>query len=139
MTHAATHRAIHEAFSRRNFDEVAAKQHPSTEYRDRARQLTANGPAESIDYLKGWTTAFSDAVFADGMYLDGTDHSVSFCTMRGTNDGPFGPFPATGSTVGVPLCEVFHYDADGQVIGADLFYDATAFLVQLGHAEAPPA
>jgi hypothetical protein len=32
----------------------------------------------------------------------------------------------------LPLCELWHFDADGRVVGGDLYYDQVSLLTQLG-------
>ena len=51
---------------------------------------------------------------------------------RGTNDGPLGPFPATGKEWTLPICEMWHFDADGRVVGGEIYYDQVSLLTQLG-------
>jgi hypothetical protein len=53
-------------------------------------------------------------------------------TVTGTHDGPFGPLPATGKEFTLPLCEMWHFDRDGRVVGGDLYYDQVSLLTQLG-------
>jgi hypothetical protein len=56
------------------------------------------------------------------------------CTfiVVGTQDGPLGPFPATGKEFALPLCEMWHFDSSGRVVGGDLYYDQVSLLTQLG-------
>jgi len=53
-------------------------------------------------------------------------------TVAGTQDGPLGPFPATGKEFALPLCEMWHFDSRGRVVGGDLYYDQVQLLIQLG-------
>lgn len=32
----------------------------------------------------------------------------------------------------LPLCEMWHFDSSGQVVGGDLYYDQVSLLTQLG-------
>jgi SnoaL-like polyketide cyclase len=71
---------------------------------------------------------------------------VARFTCGGTNDGPLGPFPATGRQWTLPICEMWHFDADGSVVGGEIYYDQAALLAQLGllpesgdHLEERPA
>ncbi|WP_236668025.1 hypothetical protein [Nonomuraea sp. K271] len=45
--------------------------------------------------------------------------------MTGVHDGPFGPYPATGSKLARPWCEVMRYDSSGRAVRCDYFYDTT--------------
>ena len=53
-------------------------------------------------------------------------------TVVGTHDGPLGPLPATGNEFTLSLCEMWHFDPSGRVVGGDLYYDQVSLLTQLG-------
>ena len=53
-------------------------------------------------------------------------------TVAGTHDGPLGPFPSTGGKFALALCELWHFNPSGQVVGGDLYYDQVSLLTQLG-------
>jgi hypothetical protein len=57
---------------------------------------------------------------------------VSTFTVAGRQDGPLGPFPATGKKFALPLCEMWHFNVAGQVVGGDLYYDQLSLLTHLG-------
>jgi len=57
----------------------------------------------------------------------------------GTHDGPLGPLPATGKEFTLPLCEMWHFDSSGTVVGGDLYYDQVSLLMQLGLMPQPSA
>ena len=42
-----------------------------------------------------------------------------------------GPFPATGKEWALPICELWHFDADGRVVGGEIYYDQVSLLTQL--------
>ena len=52
--------------------------------------------------------------------------------LAGTHDGPLGPLQATGKEFTLPLCEMWHFDSSGRVVGGDLYYDQVSLLTQLG-------
>lgn len=58
-------------------------------------------------------------------------------TYAGTNDGPFGDMSATGKAFTLPLCCVWHFNAEGQILTQHAYYDLMGFMVQLGHVPAP--
>ena len=51
---------------------------------------------------------------------------------RGTNDGPVGPFSASGKKWTLPMCEMWHFDTAGRVVGGEIYYDQASLLTQLG-------
>lgn len=139
MGHSDTHRHLHELFNARRFGEIEARLAPEFMFEDLARGITVKTAGEFTDYLRGWTTSFSDATLGDGEYSEGPGHSVCVFHGRGTNDGPLGDLPATGRPIDVVFCEVLHYAADGAVLSGQLHYDQLTLLAQLGHVAPPGA
>ena len=91
------HRAGHEAFNRRDFRALVEEYAETISWTDHARGITFGTPQEFEDeFLEGWIRASSDCQVTDARYADAGDMVVARFTCRGTNDGPFGPFPATG-------------------------------------------
>ena len=127
------HRAGHEAFNRRDFAAMTAHYADRIRWTDRARGLTFTTPEEfREEFLAGWVQASSDIQVTDPAYLDAGEASVASFTVTGTHDGPLGPFPATGRPFTLALCELWHFDPDGRVVGGDLYYDQVSLLMQLG-------
>ena len=128
-----THRAGHEAFNRRDFDAMVSDFVESISWIDRARGITFRTPQEfKSDFLAGWTDASSDCRVTDARYVDAGDMVLARFIAQGTNDGPLGPFPATGKEWALSICELWHFDADGRVIGGEIYYDQASLLTQLG-------
>jgi hypothetical protein len=99
---------------------------------DQARGSTFTTPQEFTDeFLAGWIEASSDCRVTDARYTDGGDVVVARFIVRGTNDGPLGPFPATGKEWTLPICELWQFDADGRVLGGEIYYDQVSLLTQL--------
>ena len=129
----ATYRAGHEAFNRRDFEAMTERYADGIAWTDRARGLTFRTPREfREDFLAGWVRASSDIRITDPRYLDAGQTVVCTFTVVGTHDGPLGPFPATGKQFALPLCELWHFDPSGRVVGGDLYYDQASLLTQLG-------
>ena len=127
------HSAGHQAFNQRDFEAMTKHYADSITWTDHAQGRTFSTPQEfRDDFLAGWVTASSDIRITDPGYLDAGDTVVARFTCRGTHDGPLGPFPATGKPFALPLCELWHFDADGRVVGGDLYYDQVSLLMQLG-------
>ncbi len=127
-----TYRAGHEAFNRRDFGAMVREYAESITWIDRARGITFTTPQEfANDFLEGWIEASSDCRVTDARYTDAGDLVLARFTARGTNDGPLGPFPATGKEWALPICEMWHFDADGRVVGGEIYYDQVSLLTQL--------
>ena len=134
-----TYRAGHEAFNQRDFEAMTKSYADSIAWTDHAQGRTFTTPQEfKDDFLPGWVTASADIEITDPRYIDAGQTVVSTFTVVGTHDGPLGPFPATGKGFALPLCEMWHFDADGRVVGGDLYYDQVSLLTQLGLMPQPP-
>jgi steroid delta-isomerase-like uncharacterized protein len=139
MSNVEKHRSAHQAFNQRNWKEAVKDFRSDTSYTEHPRGQTVKGPAEFVDWMQGWTAAFSDAQVSSPRYIDGGNHTVALFQGTGTNDGQFGPYPPTGKRMDLAYCEVLHYDSDGAIESGEIFYDSLTLLVQLGHAQPPPA
>jgi steroid delta-isomerase-like uncharacterized protein len=127
------HRAGHEAFNQRDFETMTRQYAERISWTDNARGRTFTTPQEfRDDFLAGWVRSSSDIRVSDPRYLDAGQAVVCTFTVTGTHDGPLGPFPATGRPFALPLCELWHFDAGGRVVGGDLYYDQVSLLTQLG-------
>ena len=133
ISNVQTHRDGHIAFNQRDFQAMVSRYADSIRWTDRARGLTFTTPEEFKNlFLAGWVQAAGDIQIIDADYFDAGQTVVCRFTVAGTHDGPLGPFPATGKRFALPLCEMWHFDATGQVIGGDLYYDQVSLLSQLG-------
>jgi steroid delta-isomerase-like uncharacterized protein len=130
---ADTYRIGHEAFNQRDFVAMTSSYADSITWVDHAQGRTFRTVAEfRDDFLTTWLQASSDIRITDPRYTDAGPTVVSRFTVRGTQDGPLGPVPATGQTFALDLCEMWHFDPGGRVVGGDLYYDQLSLLVQLG-------
>lgn len=132
-----SHREAHDAFNRRDLDAAVRLSRDDCVYVDHGRGLTFKGPEQFREFLQGWVDALSNATVADAHYIGGDTSSVATFHGRGTNDGPMGPYPATGHRLDLPFCEILHYDGEGRIASGELFYDSMTMLVQLGHMTPP--
>ncbi|HET6944001.1 MAG TPA: nuclear transport factor 2 family protein [Gaiellaceae bacterium] len=128
-----TYREGHEAFNRRDFDAMVKEYAESICWIDRARGVTFRTPQEfKDDFLAGWIQVSSDCRVTDARYTAAGEMVVARFTGEGTNDGALGRFPATGKQWTLPICEMWHFDADGSVVGGEIYYDQVSLLTQLG-------
>ena len=128
-----THRAGHEAFNRRDFVAMTSHYADSIAWTDHAQGRTFSTPQEfRADFLPGWVATSADIKVTDARYIDAGQTVLSTFTVVGTHDGPLGPFPATGKEFRLPLCEMWHFDSTGRVVGGDLYYDQVSLLIELG-------
>ena len=131
------HRQAHQEFNSRNWDALAERFDDDVTYTDHGRDVTAKGRQEQVEWLKAWPTMLSDAEVSEPTYYDAGDTSIAVFMGRGINDGPLGPFPASGNRISWPLCEILTWNEQGQVTRGELFYDQMTILSQLGHVTVP--
>jgi hypothetical protein len=130
-----TYRVGHEAFNQRDFEAMTEHYADSIAWTDHPRVRTFSTPREfKDDFLAGWVVSSSDIRITGPRYIDAGQTVV--CTF--THDGPLGPFSATGKQFALPLCEMWHFDPGGRVVGGDLYYDQVSLLTQLGLTPQPP-
>jgi steroid delta-isomerase-like uncharacterized protein len=128
-----TYRAGHEAFNRRDFAAMTSRYAEGITWTDHAQGRTFRTTKEfRDDFLTNWVRASSDIRISDPRYTDAGPTVVSQFTAVGTQDGPLGPVPATGEQFALALCEMWHFDPSGRVVGGDLYYDQLSLLIQLG-------
>jgi steroid delta-isomerase-like uncharacterized protein len=127
------YRAGHEAFNRRDFEAMTAMYADKISWTDHAQGRTFTDPQTfRDDFLAGWVRASADIRITGPRYIDAGRTGVCMFTVEGTHDGALGPFPATGNGFALPLCEMWHFDSSGRVVGGDLYYDQVSLLIQLG-------
>jgi steroid delta-isomerase-like uncharacterized protein len=128
-----TYRVGHEAFNQRDFVAMTSRYADGITWTDHAQGRTFRTAQEfRDDFLANWVRASGDIRITDPRYTDAGQTVVSQFTAVGTQDGPLGPVPATGEQFALALCEMWHFDPSGRVVGGDLYYDQLSLLVQLG-------
>lgn len=91
---------------------------------------------ESIDFFRTFPDQKLDnrpyrVFFASGDWTCSIAHFTG--TMKGPMKGPGGTeIPPTGKRFEVDFCTVARWDADGQIIEENLFYDLVTFMKQIG-------
>ncbi len=136
MSSADMHRELHEMFNRRDFDGIVERYGADTVYTDHPNALSVTGPDQFREWLSAWTAAMSDAAVTEARYLDAGDTSVAFFVGVGTNDGPFGPNPASGKAVRFAACETLTFDRTGMVVAGEIYFDLLTIMGQTGALQA---
>jgi len=127
------YRAGHEAFNQRDFVAMTKQYADSITWTDHSQDRTFETPQEfRDDFLAGWVSASPSIRIVGPRYIDAGQTVVCTFTVVGTHHGPLGPFPATGKEFALPLCEMWHFDSSGRVVGGDLYYDQVSLFTQLG-------
>ena len=127
----------YEDLANRDVDAVLATYAPNFVVTDHASGESFKDLGEVRTWIDGFLTSSTDARITLDQVIDNGDTIVARIHFAGTNDGVFGPFPATGKQFWMDACEVFEFDPDGMVIKEDAYYDQLNTLMQLGHIPAP--
>jgi len=130
--------AAYDAFNNRDFKASVAQYADEFTATDYASGQTMKSRDEVMAWQEDWAKSASDGKVTETNAIDGGDTVVVQFVGVGTNDGPFGPFPATGRRFSTPFCNVVRFDSKGRIVSDELYYDMMSILVQLGHAQAPP-
>lgn len=133
----ATLRAAHEAFSARDFDKAVAMMPPTVKVVDHGRGMTMSTREEFRDWMVARGATSSDIKIVDAQYIDAGDWVTARFRAVGTQDGPMAPFPASNKPYSLDVCEVWHFDANGQADEGHNYSDGLGLLMQLGHLPAP--
>jgi steroid delta-isomerase-like uncharacterized protein len=128
-----TVRTWSDRFNSRDWDDWLSLISPDCEFVDLAQGVIAKGYDGMLAYGKGWVDAFSDGAYTEHR-LRPADGAVIFQFLAvGTNDGPFGSFPASGKRVAFPGMDVIELNDEGQISRVEQLYDRLDILTQLDH------
>ena len=133
---AATAVALLNEWEQRDFDAVMGRFADGAVVRDHPRTTTVSTRSGIREWIEAWATACSDATAGVTATVSSPNGAVVEGTYAGTNDGPFGPMPATGRSVSVPFAIVMEFDTEGMVTSYAAYYDMYTLLSQLGHVPA---
>lgn len=109
-------RSAHEAFSAHDFATAAMLVAPAARVVDHGRGLTMTSQSEFRGWLEARFAVSSDIRVIDAQYIDAGDWVTARFRAIGIQDGPMDPFPASKKPFALDVCEVWHFNADGQVV-----------------------
>jgi steroid delta-isomerase-like uncharacterized protein len=130
-------RACFSGFNDRDFDAAVAPLSDDFVVMDFPSGQTMKGREEFKGFLAMWAGMATDGQLVNLEFYDADDRVTCEGAFAGTNDGPFGTMPATGKAFTLPLCCVWQFNADGQILSQHAYYDLMGLMVQLGHVPAP--
>jgi len=133
-----TLRQRHQEFNAQNFDQAMKLVAPKTKVVDHGRNLTINSREEFRGWMEGFFQMASDVKLVDMRYLDGGEWVTAQFRAVGTQNGPMGPFPVSNKPFSLDVCEVWHFNADGEADEGHNYSDGMGLAMQLGHIK-PPA
>ena len=92
--------------------------------------------AEFKAFLEADFAAVSDSVQEIDVIFGGGDYVAVRARYIGTQDGPMGPFPASGKKLELPYVGILRFE-DGKVVEIWVEWDNMSALTQLGHLSPP--
>jgi steroid delta-isomerase-like uncharacterized protein len=127
--------AIHDAFSKNQFDKVLELCHENVEVQSHALGMTFKGKDGFLGYMQSFKSAFPDvSVHHNNMLVDGDKVAVEF-TGRGTHTGtlqtPAGSIAATGKPIEIVVSEFMTWE-NGRLRTLHNYQDAGTLLRQIG-------
>jgi steroid delta-isomerase-like uncharacterized protein len=134
----AAGRFLYESWEKRDFEAVEHCFADDVSFHDEPSGQTLKGKTAVKDWYASWVTACPDSVAGAAVVAASDDTAVFEGVWAGTNNGAFGPFPATGRPVSLPWLNVLRFDSEGRIVSGAAYYDQLTVLIQLGHME-PPA
>lgn len=127
-----TLKAAHAAFNRRDWEAATQDMVSNMTFVDHASGERANSAEDFLSWLQELVRTSSDTRIEEPRYIDAGEHVVAQFVSAGTNDGPLGPFEATGRPMSVDVCQVWHFNADGKMDMGHSYSDQLHVLVQVG-------
>lgn len=137
MARCDIHRMGHEAVIARDFDTIAALFADEFEFIDHPAGQTHRSTDTLREVMKEWYEAVPDMRFEGAEYWDTGECSIARFFVRGTQQGPLGPFPASGKSFVGAMMEIAWFGEDGRCTRMEQVYDQLSMLAQLGHVPMP--
>lgn len=126
------------AINERRFDDLDELVSPDvTRHSPSTPGLEVRSLAQFKDMLREDLTGVPDALQEVRILVAEGDLVALWANYSGTQDGPIGPFPATGRRVDADFAGILRLEG-GMITEINVVWDNLSMLVQLGHLE-PPA
>lgn len=133
----ATFRAMVEATNARDLDALDDLMAPDLV---RHSQSTPGVEVTSLEEMKAFLRSdfatVPDSRQACPMVVSDGDLVAAWCTYTGTQQGPMGPFPATGERLELDFAGFLRFE-EGKIAEMWVVWDNLAALTQLGHVPPP--
>jgi steroid delta-isomerase-like uncharacterized protein len=132
-----TLRSAHQAFNAQDFDRAQGLVAATAQVTDHGRGQVMGSRAEFRGWMESFYAMSSDMKLVDARYIDANEWVVAQFRAVGTQDGPMGPFPASGKPYALDVCELWHFNADGEADEGHNYSDGLGLAMQLGHLPQP--
>ncbi|MEN7546275.1 ester cyclase [Rapidithrix thailandica] len=132
--HLETLRKAHQNFNQRDLDAVVQMLSPSVNFTDHGHHHEAHSREEFKSWMEIFIGMSSDVQLFDFSYIAGEGNWVTArFTAKGTNDGMFENVPPSQKRFEVDICEVWHFNKQGEAFEGHHYGDALGLLIQIGH------
>lgn len=128
-----TLRSAHQAFVVKDFDSAQRLVAPTAQVTDHGRGHVMGSRAEFRGWMESFYAMSSDMKLVDARYIDAGEWVAAQFRAVGTQDGPMGPFPASGKPYSLDVCELWHFSADGEADEGHNYSGGLGLAMQLGH------
>ncbi|MBX3053162.1 MAG: nuclear transport factor 2 family protein [Caldilineaceae bacterium] len=135
--HVEAVRSAHQAFTAQDFDRAQRLVAATTQVTDHGRGQSMGTRAEFRSWMESFYEMSSDMQLVDTRYIDAGEWVVAQFRAVGTQDGPMGPFPASGKPYSLDICELWHFNGDGEADEGHNYSDGLGLAMQLGHLPQP--
>lgn len=135
--HIETLRSAHQAFNAQDFDHAQRLVAATAQVTDHGRGQVMGSRAEFRGWMESFFVMSSDMKLVDARYIDANEWVIAQFRAVGIQDGPMGPFPASGKPYSLDICEVWHFNADGEADEGHNYSDGLGLAMQLGHLPQP--
>ena len=126
-------RAAHDAFSAGNHEAAMGLVAPEVRFTDHRLGQNFATRQEFRGWLDAHKAMASDMQIVDAQYVVSGEWVTARFRAVGTQDGPLGPFPPSGKRFSGDICEVWHFNSNGEADEGHNYSDGTGLLAQLGH------
>lgn len=130
-------RKAHQAFSKNNLDEAKKLVASKIDFTDHGRGIKFNSRNEFRNWMHNFKTIASDMKLVDAKYIDSGDWVTAQFRAVGKQDGMLEQFPPTNKEFSIDICEVWHFNSNGEADEAHNYSDGLGLLIQLGHIQQP--
>ncbi|HRJ40817.1 MAG: nuclear transport factor 2 family protein [Caldilineaceae bacterium] len=132
-----TVRSAHQAFNAQDFDSAQRLVSAMPQFTDHGRGQAIGTRAEFRSWMESFYEMSSDMQLVDTRYIDAGEWVVAQFRAVGTQDGPMGPFPASGKPYSLDVCELWHFNGDSEADEGHNYSDGLGLAMQLGHLPQP--
>lgn len=128
-------RKAHEYFSRNNLDEASKLVTDKISFNDHGRGIKFNSRSEFKDWMGNFKKIASNMKLVNAKYIDSGEWVTAQFRAVGIQDGKLEQFPPSNKEFSLDVCEVWHFNSNGEADEGHNYSDGLGLLIQLGHIQ----